>query len=114
MKRLESVAKSPIFAHFSETLNGVSTIRAFGAEAQFLATSRDLNDSFSRAYFDNNAANRWLGVRLEFIGNAAVGCAALFAVMSKGNDPGTAGLIGLSITYALSVTGTLNFMIRTF
>jgi len=113
LKRLESIAKSPIFSHFSETLNGLSTIRAFNTQQQFFDASRALNDSFSRAYFNNNASNRWLAIRLEFIGNMAVGCAALFAVLQS-ESPADAGLIGLSITYALEVTGTLNWSIRTF
>ena len=113
LKRLESVAKSPIFSHFSETLNGLSTIRAFNTQQQFFEASRELNDTYSRAYFNNNGSNRWLAVRLEFIGNVAVGCAALFAVLQS-DSPTDAGLIGLSITYALEVTGTLNWSIRTF
>jgi len=32
LKRIESVSKSPIFSHFSETLNGLSTIRAFNTQ----------------------------------------------------------------------------------
>ena len=55
-------------------------MRAFNAHQEFFEASRDLNDTFSRAYFNNNASNRWLAIRLEFIGNMAVGCAALFAV----------------------------------
>lgn len=113
MKRLESVAKSPVFAEFSETLTGISTIRAFSKQDQFSATCFSLNDAFSRAYYCNNAANRWLGIRLEFIGNIAVGCSALFAVLSA-DDPSAAGMVGLSITYALEVTGMLNWLIRTF
>jgi ABC-type multidrug transport system fused ATPase/permease subunit len=34
LKRLEAVSKSPIFSHFSETLNGLSTIRAFNTQAK--------------------------------------------------------------------------------
>eukprot|EP00960_Hanusia_phi_P063575 765515-Hanusia_phi.AAC.2 len=114
LKRLESVAKSPIFAQFSETLNGLSTIRSFGSQHDFVVNSQQLNDYFSRAYFSNNASNRWLAVRLEFIGNIAIGCASLFAVLQNASDPAAAGLVGLSITYALEVTGTLNWSIRTF
>ena len=42
LKRLEAVSKSPIFSHFSETLNGLSTIRAFNTQAS-LANSPQLN-----------------------------------------------------------------------
>lgn len=32
LKRLDAVSKSPIFSWFSESLNGLSTIRAFGSQ----------------------------------------------------------------------------------
>ncbi|ORY48132.1 P-loop containing nucleoside triphosphate hydrolase protein, partial [Rhizoclosmatium globosum] len=35
LKRIDSVARSPIFSHFSETLNGVTTIRAFNELTRF-------------------------------------------------------------------------------
>jgi len=114
LKRLEAVSKSPIFAQFSETLSGVATIRSYNAQSRFFDHFYSMNDAFSRAFSCNNASNRWLAIRLEFIGNVAVGCAALFAVIWNGDDPSTAGLVGMSVTYALDVTGTLNWAIRTF
>ena len=41
LKRLDSISRSPIFVHFSETLNGLSTIRAFGALGRFRLLNED-------------------------------------------------------------------------
>jgi ATP-binding cassette subfamily C (CFTR/MRP) protein 1 len=37
LQRLESVSRSPIYALFSETLSGVSSIRAYNRQNQFIA-----------------------------------------------------------------------------
>lgn len=40
LKRLDSIAASPIFQHFGESLTGLPTIRAFRRQAMFLARNR--------------------------------------------------------------------------
>jgi ABC-type multidrug transport system fused ATPase/permease subunit len=37
MRRMQSTTRSPIFAAFAETLEGIVTVRAFGAERHFLS-----------------------------------------------------------------------------
>ena len=64
-------------------------------------------------YFSGIVSNRWLGFRLELIGALIVFCAALFAVLGREMDTSTGGLTGLSVSYAMQVTGALNMMIRT-
>lgn len=44
---------------------------------------------------------RWLGIRVEFVGNCVVLFAALFAV--TGRSSLSPGLVGLSVSYALQV-----------
>ncbi|XP_073800858.1 multidrug resistance-associated protein 1 isoform X3 [Danio rerio] len=110
MKRLESVSRSPVYTHFNETLLGTSVIRAFGEQQRFIKESDGRVDHNQKAYFPSIVANRWLAVRLEFVGNCIVTFAALFAVMARNNL--SPGIMGLSISYALQVTASLNWLVR--
>eukprot|EP01088_Endostelium_zonatum_P014666 TRINITY_DN3301_c1_g2_i1.p1 TRINITY_DN3301_c1_g2~~TRINITY_DN3301_c1_g2_i1.p1 ORF type:complete len:682 (-),score=141.88 TRINITY_DN3301_c1_g2_i1:2-1972(-) len=110
IKRLDGVSRSPIYAHFTETLHGVTTIRAFSNQRMFIESNEAKVDRNLKAHYASFVSNRWLGVRLEVIGSLIVGFAALFAVVEKDNvDP---GLAGLSISYSLTITGILNWMVR--
>ncbi|XP_041671464.1 ATP-binding cassette sub-family C member 3 isoform X3 [Cheilinus undulatus] len=110
LKRLESVSRSPIYSHFSETVTGSSVIRAYGRTSAFVLMSDMKVDENQKSYYPGIVSNRWLGVRIEFIGNCIVLFAAVFAVTGKASlDP---GLVGLSVSYALQVTMSLNWMVR--
>uniref|UniRef100_A0A8D0DBY8 ATP-binding cassette, sub-family C (CFTR/MRP), member 3 n=1 Tax=Sander lucioperca TaxID=283035 RepID=A0A8D0DBY8_SANLU len=101
LKRLESVSRSPIYSHFSETVTGCSVIRAYGRHSSFVLMSDMKVDENQKSYYPGIVSNRWLGVRIEFIGNCIVLFAALFAVTGK--DTLSPGLVGLSVSYALQV-----------
>jgi ABC-type multidrug transport system fused ATPase/permease subunit len=110
LKRLDAVSRSPIYTHFSETIDGVTVVRSYGMEDTFVNTNRLRLDTNQRAFFCFQVSNRWLAIRLESIGNTVVGLSALFAVVSRGTLSG--GLAGLSISYALQMTGTLNWFVK--
>ena len=125
-KRLESVARSPVYAHFSETLGGLVTIRAFDDSVRFVRTNMALVDESIRAFYVMKISDRWLSVRLEIIGAFIAVCAALLAVLgapayvasSELNDTKAAAefaaIAGLSISFAIGVTGLLNWTVRSF
>ncbi|XP_071976750.1 multidrug resistance-associated protein 1-like isoform X2 [Engystomops pustulosus] len=110
LKRLESVSRSPVYSHFNETLLGASVIRAFGEQKQFIQISDYRVDENQRAYYPSIVSNRWLAIRLEFVGNCIVLFASLFAVISRFTL--SPGLVGLSVSYALQVTTYLNWLVR--
>lgn len=113
LKRLDSVSRSPIYAHFQESLGGISTIRAYRQQQRFELENEWRVDANLRAYFPSVSANRWLAVRLEFIGAIVILSAAGFAIVSVVNDSGlTPGAVGLVMSYALQITTSLNWIVR--
>ncbi|CAK3838118.1 ABC transporter [Lecanosticta acicola] len=113
LKRLDSISRSPIYAHFQESLNGISTIRAYRQSRRFCMENEWRVDANLRAYFPSISANRWLAVRLEFIGSVVILAAAGFSIISVTVGSGlSAGLIGLAMSYALQITQSLNWIVR--
>ncbi|XP_042357577.1 canalicular multispecific organic anion transporter 1 isoform X2 [Plectropomus leopardus] len=110
LRRLDSVSRSPIYSHFSETVSGLSVIRAYGHQERFLMHNEKTIDENLKSVYPWIVSNRWLAIRLEFLGNLVVFFAALFAVISR--ETLDSGLVGLSISYALNVTQTLNWLVR--
>lgn len=58
LKRLESVSRSPIYSHFSETVTGSSIIRAYGRIEDFEAISDAKVDNNLRKAYPNYFSNR--------------------------------------------------------
>jgi ABC-type multidrug transport system fused ATPase/permease subunit len=108
LKRFESTTRSPLYAQFSETLSGVSTIRAYGAETRFSKLNLSKIDENHKPFFYMWTANRWLCVRTDLISSFVVFCAGVAVVF--GNVP--AGWAALTITYSLDFTNALLWAVR--
>jgi ATP-binding cassette subfamily C (CFTR/MRP) protein 1 len=104
MARLDSSTKSPIFSYFSETLTGVSTIRAYGAQSIFINSMQKNIDENTVYIYAANCAERWLVLRLDFVANLIAGLASLFAVFSRNSL--SPGLVGLSISLSITVSSS--------
>ncbi|XP_014813456.1 PREDICTED: canalicular multispecific organic anion transporter 1 isoform X2 [Calidris pugnax] len=111
LRRLDSVTRSPIYSHFGETVSGLSVIRAYGHQERFLQQNENTMDINQKTVYSWIISNRWLAIRLEFVGSLVVFFSALLAVIAKGTLEG--GIVGLSVSSALNVTQTLNWLVRT-
>ncbi|KAH7888221.1 P-loop containing nucleoside triphosphate hydrolase protein, partial [Phlebopus sp. FC_14] len=112
LKRLDAVSRSPIFAWFSESLSGLSTIRAFNQQSVFIANNARRIDRNQMCYLPSTSVNRWLAVRLEFVGAVIILVTAVLSVAAVTNSNVDAGLVGLVLSYALNTTGSLNWFVR--
>ncbi|KAF9975165.1 Multidrug resistance-associated protein 1 [Actinomortierella ambigua] len=111
-RRIEAITRSPLYQHFSETLNGASSLRAMRCEERFIMENAIKSDQSSNAHFLFSVAGRWLNVRLEAIGSLIVLFAAVFAVLSrKSIDP---SMVGLSLSYALNITQDITWLVRCY
>ncbi|XP_054838696.1 ATP-binding cassette sub-family C member 2 isoform X1 [Eublepharis macularius] len=110
LRRLDSVTRSPIYSHFGETVSGLSVIRAYRHQERFLLHNEKIVDFNQKCVYSSIVSNRWLAVRLELVGNLVVFFSALLAVFARGSS--TSGIVGLSISSALNVTQTLNWLVR--
>mmetsp|Transcript_6290 Transcript_6290/g.9671 ORF Transcript_6290/g.9671 Transcript_6290/m.9671 type:complete len:1368 (-) Transcript_6290:757-4860(-) len=110
VKRLDSITRSPIYAQFNQCLDGTSSIRAYRAQTRLIEDFFKKVDNNVRMYLTMISANRWLGLRLEFLG-ALIALAAAFVVVitRKTIAPGKAGL---ALSQAFAVTGVLNLVVR--
>ncbi|CAE6470998.1 unnamed protein product [Rhizoctonia solani] len=112
LKRLDAVSKSPIFAWFQESLGGLSTIRAFGQQSVFMTQNEAKLDRNQMVYLPAVSVNRWLAVRLELLGSFIVLAAAIFSLVALVTTGVDAGLVGLVLSYGLSTTQSLNWVVR--
>ncbi|GMR50273.1 hypothetical protein PMAYCL1PPCAC_20468 [Pristionchus mayeri] len=112
LRRLESTARSPILSIFAESIHGVTSIRAYDKIDSSCASFFIHVDKLSRTKYFLMVVNRWLAIYLELFGNFVVLFAALFAVISSRFLSASPGLIGLSVSYALTITEMMNMAIR--
>eukprot|EP01029_Cantina_marsupialis_P002877 TRINITY_DN1275_c0_g1_i9.p1 TRINITY_DN1275_c0_g1~~TRINITY_DN1275_c0_g1_i9.p1 ORF type:complete len:1338 (+),score=500.54 TRINITY_DN1275_c0_g1_i9:101-4114(+) len=112
LKRLDSVSKSPIFSNFSETLGGLTTIRAFSKEEHVIRQNHKRLDYNCTAMFLRLAANRWLSLRLESLGAVLTLSTSSLLVFLRSQTSVSAGLVGFALVYTIQLMTFLSWMVR--
>lgn len=110
-QRLESIARSPMFVHFAESINGVDTIRSSGLVSSFSKRLDELLNAHSRTWYTLTSSARWVGLRLEFIA-ALVLLAGGVAVSIMPASAVPTAIAGLLLTYAINFGGAMNWFVR--
>ncbi|CAL1293325.1 unnamed protein product [Larinioides sclopetarius] len=110
IRRLESTGRSPIYSLFMEAIQGVSSISAYGAKKEFIQAFEEKLDGCFVCTFNTNVCNRWLNFCLNTLGSVIVFVTTLLAIQNR--ETLSPAVVGLIITYSLSVTDALKFLVR--
>ncbi|KAG0363538.1 hypothetical protein BGZ54_008118 [Gamsiella multidivaricata] len=112
LRRIDSTSRSPVYQHFTESLVGVSTIRAMGVSNTFILQNEKKATVSANAFFTYQMVARWLQIRLESLGATIILGAALFSVLNRGSlNP---SMVGLALSYALTVTQDITLLVRSY
>jgi ABC-type multidrug transport system fused ATPase/permease subunit len=109
--RLESIHRSPLFAHVFNTLSGLPVIRSEAeAEQSFTRTFHMLQDRIIRAAVTNDALTRWLGIHADIAVLLLTAATAFAVVFFRSTlSPASTALV---LIHALSLTDTMQWMMR--
>ncbi|RDX89032.1 ABC transporter C family member 4, partial [Mucuna pruriens] len=106
LTRLDSITKAPVIHHFSESISGVMTIRAFRKQKEFCGENIKRVNANLRMDFHNFSSNAWLGFRLELLGSIVFCFSAMFMIMLPSSIIKPEN-VGLSLSYGLSLNSVM-------
>ncbi|KAH8793678.1 multidrug resistance-associated ABC transporter [Flagelloscypha sp. PMI_526] len=111
LRRLDSVSRSPLYSMYSETIAGVSVIRAFGASTKFMKDMMSqINTNMSPQYWISTL-NLWLMMRYFLLSTSVLTLASALCVSRKSIDAGFAGFI---LTFASTLIHASSGLVRVF
>ncbi|RFU32078.1 hypothetical protein B7463_g4239, partial [Scytalidium lignicola] len=102
---LDLECKSPLYTHFSETLEGLSTIRSFGWQKHFIDQNLQHLDTSQRPYYLLYCIQRWFNLVLQLL----VGLLATIVVALATNLTGSTsgGRLGISLSAVVTFSSSL-------
>ena len=102
IKRLENVARSPVYSHIATSLQGIPCIRTLDIAGNFQNKFRELVDKNILADYLFWASSRWFSFYSDMVCVFGVVTMSVIAILLKDKVP--AAILGLCITYTIRVS----------
>lgn len=109
MQTILSAARSPIYSHLSASLNGLTTIRSFGAQPILIKEFDKIQDNHSSAFYLFISTSRAFGFWLDLFCVMYIAVVTVSFLLFEGEGGGN---VGLAITQALAMTGMVQWGMR--
>jgi ABC-type multidrug transport system fused ATPase/permease subunit len=110
--RLEAVSRSPIYADFSQTLSGTTTVRAYSQQKNFILKLEGYANQNTVPGVLQQIASQWLAIRLDIVGALIMFFMGALTISLEGNSFIPAGYLALGLSYSIQLTGLLKMAVR--
>ncbi|PVV02977.1 hypothetical protein BB560_002555 [Smittium megazygosporum] len=112
LKRMEANSLSPLLSLFSEIIPGITSIRAYSKQRDYIEEVMKRMDNHNRPYYLLWAANRWLCIYTDSAGVLVSFITALVVIYNR--DSIGPGLAGFTLSYSFGFSMSLMWVIRYF
>ncbi|THH12876.1 hypothetical protein EW146_g7283 [Bondarzewia mesenterica] len=112
VKREMSNAKAPVLGHFGAAISGLTSIRAYGAQAAFRDESYRRIDRYTRAGRTFYNLNRWVCVRINTLGGIFSAALAAWLIYGPGHKDNLPSDTGFSLTMVVGFSGLILWWVR--
>lgn len=110
IKRIEASRRSPLYSHISMTLQGLSTIRAYGMVQEMVKVFYNYHNKHTQAWFLYIVSSRWFGMRIDALSSLFITTVVFVSIPLAGSL--SPGLVGLALFYAISLNGMFQYCMR--
>ncbi|KAE9019318.1 Multidrug resistance-associated protein 1 [Phytophthora rubi] len=110
LQRISKTTLAPVLNHMSESVDGVSVIRAFGQVQRFFQTSSAKLDANHKIWYAQVYVSQWFSLRIQLVGSLLllVVTSSLVLLHRQLN----VAIIGLAFSYSLKIAANLEGIIR--
>ncbi|KAH6972083.1 ABC transporter [Ilyonectria sp. MPI-CAGE-AT-0026] len=108
LRLLDLEAKSPLYAHFLDTIKGLATIRALGWTDQYIGYSQDLLNTSQRPAYLLAMIQQWLALSLQLVVMVISVMVVTLATQLRTNS----GFAGASLVTLMTWGETISTLIR--
>jgi ABC-type multidrug transport system fused ATPase/permease subunit len=110
LRYLDLEAKAPLYSHFTDCLQGLVTLRAFGWQHGMEMKNIELLDYSQRPFYFMFAIQRWLTLSLDLVVAGIAVLLIVLVVVLRGTSLG-AGSVGVALLNVIQFSQSIKLMV---